>query len=1036
MTFNTSAPAISTGNPMIDMAISMLLGNANLAPGPGRGQGIYDAFIQKERSKGFIRHMQSGFADSLVMQKLGGINTNTTMGGIASMLAGHPDGIMDSRLMRAFNGGNPVKALMGLNANMTGMTMGMAFGRNANASDADVKAIFNAAQNTLFEQKRISQSDIARVRGFNQDEVKGLLKDSNVSKFFSDVLKKDDKGETTIDFQEFKRNATEYAEKAKNSADKTLIDAYEEVLKRSDSVSRLEQKLGQGVATRVDAKMARGYQLDDLTKTFTMAADLGMIYEPKRFDGSDYSVADKEALAQKYFSNAGKVLRSVSDLTGTQDAVGAQEELNALLGTSAVNLTDSTQANEVENLLRRFKGAARSAGISIEAIMGILSTSKALVAEHSELRYAGGMADIETSIKAVNTTAALVSNMGGDWVRRQGGQSQLMQDVAETMAGNRTEPIVKQMSAWASAINESTHLTDEQKEAALQRLSAAAKNGQTFSPAGFNNLVADVSRTLGVSTNQALGIGESFLGQQAGAEFMAKRDRLGKGLGLDAAAGAMTMQDFMITASMAINDDGIQIKKADGSIMTKEERIQAFLDEVGAGAREQQTAQKYGLDRSPELAKYFDASNPLGRRAMKNIQIAAARSRKGYQGAYALQDSLTRTYADEAARMAEKYAKLQSPLWDTLAQELAAGTLGKGFQSIADIFMTDESRIKSTKILDTQARLSSEDTNEAFKAAFMAQFEGTDQGKAMSDSELSNLTDISKQLDMNQIMAAAKQWKGSRAEQLGLSRNKVEQAAKFLSSTGIGSTENLRKYGAGSFNSVKKDILLASGLTTVGKLAAEEQIKEIGKLTDKQLEDYVGGLQDRSKASSDERYQENLKVREELLGVLDEFGLVSRDRHGSITDIDTQRAIRLAAGEESFLGEDATAEGLAKQFNDGSMSATMSARLEKEGIISRSKSMFRVFGVDDKLSLDQGKLQAQANKERAARKLANQSYIGEAVAQTGEAKASIDKSKEMGEKSTSKAFQDLHSSLSSSSQDITKALERLNNTLMSFTGGG
>jgi hypothetical protein len=118
------------------------------------------------------------------------------------------------------------------------------------------------------------------------------------------------------------------------------------------------------------------------------------------------------------------------------------------------------------------------------------------------------------------------------------------------------------------------------------------------------------------------------------------------------------------------------------------------------------------------------------------------------------------------------------------------------------------------------------------------------------------------------------------------------------------------------------------------------------------------------------------------------------------------------------------------------MSATMSARLEKEGIISRSKSMFRVFGVDDKLSLDQGKLQAQANKERAARKLANQSYIGEAVAQTGEAKASIDKSKEMGEKSTSKAFQDLHSSLSSSSQDITKALERLNNTLMSFTGGG
>lgn len=1048
-TYSPNVPGIVTGNPVIDMILSMLIGGPGVNPVPGQGQGIYDAYMQRERSRTFLKFMQQGFGQSMVMQKMGGLNTQGSLGSILSMMAGQPDGIMDSKILRAFNGGNPVKALMGLNANMTGQTMGMAFGSNTNASEGEVKALFQAAQNQLYEQRRISTDDIAKVRGVSSKELmKKISGDPNTEKFFSEFIATGKDGTKSFDFQKFKGKAKEYAEKVRESADSAIIEAYDEALSRSENVSSIEKQLGRGIANRVNAKAMRGFQLDDLTKTATMAMDLGMLYDPEtRFDqGASSSTKKAGVLGEKYFANAGRVLRSVADMTGAGDAQTAMGELNSMLGNSAVNLGDEKQSIEVENLMRRFKGAAKAAGVSIEAVMGILNTTKALASQHSSLQYQGGMATMETTIKSINAATAMASTMGPDWVRRNGGTLGLQNSVTQTLAENKDEPIVKSMASWASAINQSSRLTPEQKEAALAMLSSSAKDMNTFTPAGFDRLNEKMANILGVSKTQALGIAESRIGQQAGMEFLAERQRMGKDLGLEEAASTMSVTEFVNAASIAIEDDGFDARWSDGSPMSKDQRIQSFMDDIGRGERLQTSAQKYGLDRSPLLNEWLGGETTESQRFIRNLEMNAARRNPEYQRAYAVQQSLTNQYAKESARMAEKMAKLQSPFMDTLVQEFVSGNFGGGIDKISDIFMTDASRQRTTSILESVKTLSSEKTSDAFMNTFMelrggmgvsdAQLEKnldaayiTDpatrerikkQRGAMSKEGMDNLSSVSKKLTMSQILQAAKSWKGSKAEQLGMTKKDVLAAAKFLGDTGLSDTNIIKNYGNQKFTDVLDKIPMGEALSETARIAGADLIKDIETTGDRQFEDYMAALQERKDGESDEAHTAKQKTRQEILDALNTFGLV---KDGDIDTAGAMKAIR-DGGALGGMSVDEIIAG-AKANSLGNVEDS----LVDKGIASRDKS--------GNLVVDRSKLEEQAKKDAAAKLLSREKILADGAEGVNQAMSEAEKGKKAAQSELqTELLKGIKEALGTSAQGIASALSETNNILRTFSGGG
>ncbi len=105
MSFAPNVPNISTGKPVIDQALSMLMMGSGFAPRPMAGQSIMDTHIQRKDSMDFLATMRSSFSGSQISQKLGGVDTNSSWGSMVSSFLGNPDGVMDNPIVKAFNGG-------------------------------------------------------------------------------------------------------------------------------------------------------------------------------------------------------------------------------------------------------------------------------------------------------------------------------------------------------------------------------------------------------------------------------------------------------------------------------------------------------------------------------------------------------------------------------------------------------------------------------------------------------------------------------------------------------------------------------------------------------------------------------------------------------------------------------------------------------------------------------------------------------------------------------------------------------------------
>lgn len=108
-----------TGNPVVDLMLSMALGGPNgIGPRAGSNQSIMDAYNLRQRSYEFRQTMQAGLGTHPVVNMLGGMNSMPNM---LSMFGMQPDGPF-ARMTSPFFG-NPMAAGMGLYAGMTGTSL-------------------------------------------------------------------------------------------------------------------------------------------------------------------------------------------------------------------------------------------------------------------------------------------------------------------------------------------------------------------------------------------------------------------------------------------------------------------------------------------------------------------------------------------------------------------------------------------------------------------------------------------------------------------------------------------------------------------------------------------------------------------------------------------------------------------------------------------------------------------------------------------------------------------------------------------------
>lgn len=301
-TMTMNSMNLHTGNPAIDSLLAMFLNPMGLMAAPGKGQSVLDAQNIRSRSMDQMALMRFGMGNSLLGQHLGGaggLNMDSTLAQFAAPLA---SGFMDNPIMQAINGGNPVKAIMGMKANNTGMTMGMGFGRITDADNNSVKAAFREFQKGLFKTRTITGEDMKDLTSkVSKDAMSGLSEESR--SVMSDFVRKGPDGKEFFDYAAYQ---------AEGSGRKMLGQSIQErkaSIAQSLTESGLTQKTAQGVLNQNgDIDVDKLEQIKEKTKNFTEKVGAGMT------DAALKALEKADQNSQKIKQKQDKIVAAIGEL--------------------------------------------------------------------------------------------------------------------------------------------------------------------------------------------------------------------------------------------------------------------------------------------------------------------------------------------------------------------------------------------------------------------------------------------------------------------------------------------------------------------------------------------------------------------------------------------------------------------------------------------------------------------------------------------------------------------------------------------------
>lgn len=788
-------PPFRTPQSSLNSVLSMLMGGMNFAVPAQPGQSLYESYQQRDRSRQQIDLMKNMFAGSNVVQKLGGLDTKTLVGNLTSTMFGRPDGLMDHPLMRAFNGGNPVKAALGLSASMTGMTMGMLTGNVRSADTGEVARMMRESMEALYHTKTITQKD-----------------------YDDEVATRNTRG---------------------------LKDGDEEYLKD------LKTRIGEKTFDRLDTRQSRGFELQELTRASSMAADFGMF----SFNDKNIHKGFKAIMGEKGKGGIGAPLRAISDAFGTEDAGEAMEIMNSLLGNSKANLGDEGVSEKMTDLFRRFKTAANAAGVSIKAISGILSETKALSARHPELYYQGGASMLETSIHALTSASALSSTMGADWVRQKGGSKEIQRQVTSSEVAEKAQPSFLMIGATVSQIDQSG-LPEFEKEKLYKEIEAWQKDpNNKFTSNDFNRINDTVAKGLHTNAAEVTLNQTSMSGQQSGVITLQK-DEFKNRFGTQETANDLLGQHLVSQLQVVAGGNVPHMTNEAGEEITREERVKLYLNELAhtKGKADPQLIQKYfggergideilgmdkvGQDNQISLRKYAMRQDP---NSVYNLKTAE-------------QTAIIKSSAAAAEEMSKK-SPLQGKFLHTLAGLALSGSFEDGIKQFKDVVSTPELQRQGEAILRSSQAVYRDKTPEAFTDIFMQARGGAekdtdenvikalqardlkpeqikeimDQRAVMKGTAMKDLTEFSEKNDItaNQILASAKNYDNSVAKSKGIDETDIKKQAGIIEKSKMFSTDVLEKWGDSRIGGMIKNAGMTIGVGATRDIAYGENKKII-----------------------------------------------------------------------------------------------------------------------------------------------------------------------------------------------------------------
>ncbi len=541
----TLSPGLGTDSMLLNWVAGMLA-QQGIFPQPQGNNSVMDMLMIRNRNIDQHYIMKRALSSSQMASRMGGINMDSPFFQQLYPLLASPDSGL-WRMMSPLIGGNPVRAQMGLYADLNGQTLA-SLGRLGSTTALETDRMMDQLQGRFYRRAdfgryvssveaplRQSLGDAAFEK-LNQNWSPATLERhgiTRVNRSMGDLLesaitrvgqvngnKELSDADRTTQIEKIRREAQITAESflstisnreaqqkmGKSFADALQSDNAKNALKEfknewksdvQDAFKMIDRgsdfKAGR-VPGSIDYRFTRGFNIEDITGAFGHAAAAGMIGRTTGLDIGKFSAQGMGVLdaARGLFGR---------DLTGR----GLTEELNKLIGIGSVDLADAGQSGKLESLLRNVKAMARVAGVSVATMQEIIGEAKQLAAQNPNLPVGiGGFSASGIAIQAISDTTASLSYMDQGLARMLGGPVGITNGRVAGLVQALGEPVSRNLGAlYYHAVQ-----TGGAGSQTAQDILRYAGTGDTTS-IGFNKFLQSISPSLNLLPHEALNFAQS-----------------------------------------------------------------------------------------------------------------------------------------------------------------------------------------------------------------------------------------------------------------------------------------------------------------------------------------------------------------------------------------------------------------------------------------------------------------------------------------------------------------------------------------------
>lgn len=511
-------------------------------------------------------------------------------------------------------------------------------------------------RNAVSERRQTAnklQRELSEVLSLSEDDKDKQKKLKDLRKEVSSELGLSKKAEDEMfDAKTFGTKGAKDASKAIESYAKLTPD--EKAAMKAEAV-REAGKVYKGI----NYENSLGLKVEDFTSGFVRAANLRGMGETQ-----GKSIAGQ---MQDFAKNSAGAMSAARSIFGDKSGGELVSKISEMMG-EKMNLGTQQGGQEAEKFLRDAKATADVAGVSIKTMLGIIDSTKELMANNPRLANISSYATTKMAVNAIAKTADIAAGMSAKEYQRAGGTTGILSTLTQENNAFLESGISQQIAGISSMTKGLGTMTDE--------------NGQTYDPhSQFLEMVRK-----GEITARTLATGEA---QQ-------KISRITQGkvnaaaitrAGTDPLAAAMGMKDTDTVTALSEGADAVVNQTFWDSSRGYGLNRESVLEQIKTEREKQKRGEAF---KTPEEILQTEASIALAGDPQK-MEAFTRNKRRLTQG---LVDELrtpeekerlqktVKERSDQAARLERVFAHNR---YGVAPQMLNALLEGKSFEETADV---------------------------------------------------------------------------------------------------------------------------------------------------------------------------------------------------------------------------------------------------------------------------------------------------------------------------------------------------------------